>query len=161
MMRSQAGSKACHPTFGTRGETVRADTSDVAFRLLLSLGEVWEGIQRANIDPTKRGLHLTKEHLGGYTRYCAGAGAKPDLIVEWNESSRHLRVLRCEEWSGFEATISATVAYVREEARGRGILDVLDAVFVRACQDTRSVRRTIVHTASTPRQALAAVGRRA
>jgi len=128
---------------------------------LLSLGELWEGIQRADIDPTTRGLHLTKEHLGGYTRFCAGSGARPGLIVEWNESSRHLRVLRCEEWPGFEATISATVAHVREAARGRGILDVLDAVFVKACQDTRPVRRTIVHTSATPREALATAARRA
>ena len=137
---------------------MRADTSDVAFRLLLSLGELWEGMQRADIDPTKRGLHLTKEYLGGYTRYCAGTGARPCLIVEWNESSRHLRVLRCEDWPGFEAAISATVAYVREEARACGIIDALDSAFVKACQDTRPVRRTIVHAAGTPRprQALAA-----
>jgi len=140
---------------------LRADTTDVAFRLLLSLGELWEGMQRADIDPTKRGLHLTKEYLGGYTRYCAGTGAHPCLIVEWNESSRHLRILRSEEWPGFEATISATVAYVRQEARERGLIEVLDGAFVKACEDSRPARRTVVHTSMYPREALAAASRRA
>ena len=76
---------------------MRADTSDVAFRLLLALGEIWEGLERANIDPTCRGLHLTQEPLGGYTRYSAGPSSTPRLIVEWNESSRHLRVIRCND----------------------------------------------------------------
>ena len=122
---------------------MRADTSDVAFRLLLALGDLWEGLTRASIDPTSKGLHLTKEYLGGYTRYSAGAASNPRLVVEWNESSRHLRVLRCGEWPGFEATVSATVAHVRTEARARGISDVVDAAFVRACQEQLPCRRTV------------------
>src|SRR3970040_896275 len=53
-----------------RGFRVRADTSDVAFRLLLALGELWDGVQRAGVHPSGRGLHLNKEYLGGYTRIC-------------------------------------------------------------------------------------------
>jgi hypothetical protein len=125
----------------------------VAFRLFLALGDIWEALHRTNIDPTSRGLHLTKEYLGGYTRYSAGPGSHPRLIVEWNESSRHLRVLRCEEWPGFDATISATVANVRAEARSRGLIDMVDPAFVRACQDPAPVRRTFAPTAlSAPRQ---------
>ncbi|MCC7362958.1 MAG: hypothetical protein IT303_01180 [Dehalococcoidia bacterium] len=122
---------------------MRADTNDVAFRLLLSLGELWEGLQNANIDPTCKGLHLTKEYLGGYTRYSAGPSTRPRLVVEWNESSRHLRVLRCEEWAGVEATISGTVAYVRAEARLKGLIDVVDATFVGACGEQLPARRTV------------------
>jgi len=124
---------------------VHADTTDVAFRLLIALGELWEGLNRAGLDPARRGLHLTKEYLGGYTRFCAGPGSHPRLIVEWNESSRHLRVLRCEEWPGFEATVSATVGFIRHEARAKGILDIVDAAFMKACEEPTSPgRRTVV-----------------
>ncbi len=126
---------------------MRADTSDVAFRLLLALGEIWEGLERAEIDPTSRGLHMTQEFLGGYTRYSAGPASHPRLVVEWNESSRHLRVLRCSEWAGFEAMISATVAAVRAEARTKGLIEVVDRTFVRACQDPQPSRRTVVPAA--------------
>lgn len=127
---------------------MRADTSDVAFRLLLSLGDLWEGLQRANIDATTRGLHLTKEYLGGYARLSAGPGSHARVIVEWNESSRHLRVLRCEAWPGFEQTVSATVAHVRSVARECGLLDVVDAAFMKACQEQHlPTRRTVVGAA--------------
>jgi len=129
---------------------VRADTSDVAFRLLLALGDLWDGLHRASIDPTSRGLHLTAEYLGGYTRYCAGPASHPRLVVEWNESSRHLRVLRCAEWPGFEATISATVAHVRSEARTRGLIDVVDGAFVHACQEPLPARRTVAAGSAAP-----------
>jgi hypothetical protein len=61
-------------------------------------------------------------------------------------------VLRCEDWSGFEATISATVAHVRAEARTRGLIDVVDRAFVDACQDPLPTKRTVLSTAmvSTP-----------
>ena len=126
---------------------MRADTSDVAFRLLLALGDVWDGLLRSNIDPTVRGLHLSKEYFGGYTRYSAGCGAHARLVVELNESSRHLRILRCEEWPGFEATVSGTVAHVRAEARARGVIDRVDPVFIQACQEPAPMRRTVVPTA--------------
>jgi hypothetical protein len=129
---------------------LRADTSDVAFRLLLALGELWDGVQRAGVDPSSRGLHLTKEYLGGYTRICAGPGSHPRLIVEWNESSRHLRILRCEPWQGFEATISGTVAHIRAEARLRGLIEVVDAAFMKACQESAPVRRTVSPLATIP-----------
>lgn len=127
---------------------MRADTSDVAFRLLLALGELWEGLERAQIDPTCRGLHLTQQFLGGYTRYSAGPGSHPRLVVEWNESSRHLRVLRCAEWVGFDATISATVAAVRAEARARGLIDTVDRSFLKACQEPQPARRTVLPCAT-------------
>jgi len=114
---------------------VRAETSDVVFRLLLALGELWDGLQRANIDATRKGLHLSKQYLGGYVRISVGPGSRPRLAFEWNESTRHLRVLRAESWPGLEATLSATVAYVREQARLRGIAEAVDAVLVRACRE--------------------------
>lgn len=127
---------------------MRADTTDVAFRLLLALGELWEGLERAGIDPTCRGLHVNQEDLGGYTRYSAGPSSTPRLIVEWNESSRHLRVIRALDWPGIDATISATVASVRAESRNRGLLEVVDRVLVRACQDPLPSRRTVLSSAT-------------
>ncbi|GIW17293.1 MAG: hypothetical protein KatS3mg064_0450 [Tepidiforma sp.] len=136
---------------------MRADTSDVAFRLLLALGELWEGLHRAGIDPSARGLHITHEYLGGYTRYCAGPGSHPRLVVEWNESSRHLRVIRCEPWPGVEATISATVALVRAEARARGISDIVDRALVAACKEPlKPARKTVLPTAMQGNPAFAA-----
>lgn len=129
---------------------MRADTGDVAFRLLLALGELWDGLDKADIDPTCRGLHLSQEYLGGYTRYSAGPSCNPRLIVEWNESSRHLRVLRSQDWPGFEATVSATVAAVRTEARAKGIIDIVDRVLAKACQEPAPARRTVVQTAAAP-----------
>jgi hypothetical protein len=132
---------------------VRAETSNIAFRLLLALGDLWEGLQRAGIEPGTRGLHLVTEELGGYTRYSAGPAAHPRLVVEWNESSRHLRVVRCQEWPGFDAMISSTVAYVRSEARTRNLVDVVDAALTRACAEPAPSRRTVVTSsliASTP-----------
>ena len=124
---------------------MRAETNDVAFRLLLALGESWDALQRASIDPSSKGLCLTKEYLGGYTRFSAGPSTNPRLIVEWNESTRHLRVLRCHNWPSFEAVISSTVAYVRDEARACGIIDSVDAVFVYACQEpAQPARRTVL-----------------
>ncbi len=123
---------------------MRADTSDVAFRLLLSLSDLWEGIQRSGIDPSARGLHLTNDYLGGYKRVSAGCGSHPRLIVEWNESSRHLRVIRCDEWPGFDAVVSNTVGYVRQKARTCGLIDVVDSAFVHACEEPKPARRTVV-----------------
>lgn len=122
---------------------MRADTSDVAFRLLLALGEMWEGLQRAGIATGTHGLYLTNEYLGGYLRISAGPGSHARVVVEWNESSRHLRILRCEEWPGFEAAVSATVAHVRNQARERGLGDMVDPRLVRACQDQLPTRRTV------------------
>lgn len=127
---------------------MRADTGDVAFRLLLALGELWEGLGRAGIDPTCRGLHLNQEDLGGYTRYSAGPSSTPRIIVEWNESSRHLRVIRCSEWPGVDAAISATVAAVRTEARAHGLLETVDRVLVGACQEPLPSRRTVLSAAA-------------
>ena len=124
---------------------MRAETSDVAFRLLLALGESWDALQRASIDPSAKGLYLTKEYLGGYTRFSAGPSTNARLVVEWNESTRHLRVLRCFDWPGFEASVSNTVAFVREQARAHGIIESVDSVFVRACQEPSAPsRRTVL-----------------
>lgn len=128
---------------------MRADTNDVAFRLLLALGDLWEGLHGAQIDPTRKGLHLTKEYLGGYTRYSFGPAARSRLVVEWNESSRHLRVLRCDQWPGLDASISGTIAYVRTEARARGLIDIVDGAFMKACQDEQPARRTVLAAART------------
>lgn len=135
---------------------MRADTSDVAFRLLLALGELWDGLQRARIDPAVRGLYLTREYLGGYTRYSVGPSSTPRLIVEWNESSRHLRVIRCADWPGFDRLVSTTIGYVRDEAKQAGISDMVEQALVRACQDPAPVRRTVFSNASEP-----AIARRA
>ncbi len=129
---------------------MRADTTDVAFRLLLALGELWDGLQRASIDPTTRGLHLTRDYLGGYTRFSAGPSSHARLVVEWNATSRHLRVLRCADWPGFEQTISATVAHIRGEARTRGIGDEVDRSLVSACKDPEPCRRTVLASAMSP-----------
>lgn len=124
---------------------MRADTSDVVFRLLIALGELWDGLQRAEIDPSKKGLHMSCEYLGGYTRFSAGPAARARLVFEWNESSCHLRVLRQEEWPGFESAVSSTVAYVREEARTRGLSEVVDSALLKACQEpTQPARRTVL-----------------
>jgi hypothetical protein len=124
---------------------------------LLALGELWDGLQRARIDPTLRGLYVSKEFLGGYTRYSAGPSSTPRLVVEWNESSRHLRVLRCSEWPGFEKLISTTISYVREQSRGAGISDIVEKALVGACTDPMPARRTVLSTAMEP----VAVARRA
>jgi hypothetical protein len=130
---------------------VQADTSDVAFRLFLSLAQLWDGLERAGIDATKKGLHLTREDLGGYTRYSAGPGTHSRLIVEWNDSSRHLRVLRNDAWSGFESVLSASIAHVREQARLKGIIEAVDAAFMKACQEpVAPCRRTIVQLRPAP-----------
>src|SRR4051794_36417576 len=112
---------------------MQADQGTTAFRFLIALGELWDGLHRAGIDPKRNGVHLTKEYLGGYTRMSAGPGAHARLVFEWHESSQKIRVLRDETWHGFEASVSATVKHVREEARARGILDVVDQAFVKAC----------------------------
>lgn len=129
---------------------MRTDTSNVAFRLLLALGDLWEGLQKAGVDPGSRGLYLKTEHLGGYTRYSAGPAAHPRIVVEWNESSRHLRVLRCQDWPGFDALISTTVASVRSEARARSLSDVVDAALMRACKEPAPSRRTLVGPVAAP-----------
>lgn len=139
---------------------MRADHSDVAFRLLLALGELWDGLGRAGVDPSARGLHLTQEYLGGYTRFSVGPGSHARLVVEWNATTRHLRVLRQEPWPGAEATISGTVAYVRSEARARGIAEMVDRSLVTACQEpSQPARRTVLSTAVVSNQPVAALRR--
>lgn len=145
----------------TGATTVHAETSDVAFRLILAIGDLWDGLHRAGVDPGGRGLHVSREYLGGYTRYSAGPASHPRLVVEWNESSRHLRVLRCEAWTGVEALVSSTVAYVRAEARTKGLIDVVDAALRRACEEPLPTRRTVVHSAMAAAQPHAAALRRA
>jgi hypothetical protein len=129
---------------------MRADTDNVAFRLLLALGDLWEGLGRSDIDQSRKGLHLSVEYLGGYMRLCAGPGGTPRLVVEWNESSRHLRVLKSEQWVRFESTVSDTVAYIREEARAHGIQDAIDKKLMEACQEPAPVRRTVAASAREP-----------
>lgn len=141
---------------------MRADTSDVAFRLLIALGDLWEGLNRAGVDPTARGLHMTQEYLGGYTRFSAGPGSHARLVVEWNQTTSHLRVLRQEPWTNAEATISTTVAHVRTVARQVGIADMVDRALLQACQEpVKPARRTVLSTAvaATANQPVAALRR--
>lgn len=123
---------------------MQADVRHVAFRLFLSLSDLWDGLHRNSIDPTRKGIYLSREYLGGYVRVSAGPAGTQRLVIEWNETSRHLRVVRCDEWPSFESDLSATVAYVREKAREHGIVDMVDAAFVKACQEPEPARRTVV-----------------
>ncbi len=123
---------------------MRAETDDVAFRLLIALANVWDGVQRASIDTAQHGLHLTTNYLGGYVRISAGPSPTPKLIVEWNESNRHLRVIRCHSWPGFESTISQTISFVREEAKKKSILESIDWAFVDAVNEAAPSRRTVI-----------------
>ncbi|MGE3075888.1 MAG: hypothetical protein AB7N24_08380 [Dehalococcoidia bacterium] len=139
---------------------MRTDHSDVAFRLLLALGELWDGLGRAGVDPTAKGLHMTQEYLGGYTRFSAGPGSHARLVFEWNQTTRHLRVLRAEPWPGAEATISGTVAHVRSMARDCGIAESVDQALVAACQEpSQPSRRTVLSTAIAANQAVGALRR--
>ena len=139
---------------------MRADTSDVAFRLLLALGDLWDGLGRAGVDPTARGLHMTQEYLGGYTRFSAGPGSHARLVVEWNQTTRHLRVLRCEPWTNADATISTTVAHVRAESKVKGIADMVDRSLLTACQEpTQPSRKTVLSTAMAAAHPVAALRR--
>jgi hypothetical protein len=119
----------------------------------LALGDLWEGLQRTNIDPSVKGLHMSTEELGGYTRYSAGCGSHARLVVEWNETCRHLRVIRCDQWANFEATLSSTVAYVRKEALRRGLADTVDKALMRACEAPAApVKRTVLSMAMASNQ---------
>ena len=80
----------------------------------------------------------------GYVRICAGPSPTPKLIVEWNESTRHLRVIRCHSWPGFESTISQTISFVREEAKKKSILESIDWAFVDAVNEAAPARRTVI-----------------
>lgn len=148
------------PTSSAGSFFVRADTSDVAFRLLLALGELWDGLDRAGVEPTAKGLHVTQEYLGGYTRFSAGPGSHARLVVEWNGTTRHLRVLRCEPWANAEATISTTVAHVRTVARTLGLAETVDRALVAACgEPSQPCRRTVLSTAASVTQAVASARR--
>lgn len=139
---------------------MRADTSDVAFRLLLALGELWDGLGRAGVEPAAKGLHMSKEYLGGYTRFSAGPGSHARLVVEWNGTTRHLRVLRCEPWTNAEATISTTVAHVRSVARTVGLAEMVDRALVTACAEpNQPCRRTVLSTAMSATQTVTTVRR--
>jgi hypothetical protein len=83
------------------------------------------------------------------------------MVVEWNESSRHLRVLRCSEWPGFDQMVSATVAHVRMRAREIGIADVVDKAFLKACENPAPSKRTVLSAAMAAAQQQPAMGRRA
>lgn len=112
---------------------MRTEQVDVAYRLLVAVGELWDGLVRAGIDPAQKGIHLSREYLGGYIRISAGPSAHARLVAEWCESSQHFRVLRKEEWPGFESTLSATVKHIRDDARRLGLLDVVDSTLMKAC----------------------------
>jgi len=103
---------------------------------------------------------MTQEYLGGYTRFSAGPGSHARLVFEWNQTTRHLRVLRAEPWPGAEATISGTVAHVRSKARACGIADSVDHSLVAACQDpSQPSRRTVLSTAMAANQPVGALRR--
>lgn len=127
---------------------MRTEQVDVAYRLLVAVGELWDGLVRAGIDPAQKGIHVSREYLGGYIRISAGPSAHARLVAEWCESSQHFRVLRKEEWPGFESTLSATVKHIRDDARRLGLLDVVDSTLMKAC--------TVVEPAKSPARARAA-----
>jgi hypothetical protein len=103
---------------------------------------------------------MTQEYLGGYTRFSAGPGSHARLVVEWNQTTRHLRVLRSEPWPGAEATISGTVAHVRNEARACGIADSVDRSLVAACQEpSQPSRKTVLNSAVVAAHPAAALRR--
>ncbi len=112
---------------------MRAEQVDVAYRLLVAVGELWDGLVRSGIDPAQKGIHVSREYLGGYIRISAGPGAHARLVAEWCESSQHFRVLRKEDWPGFESTLSATVKHIREDAKRLGLLEEVDAALMKAC----------------------------
>lgn len=112
---------------------MRTEQVDVAYRLLVAVGELWDGLVRAGIDPAQKGIHVSREYLGGYIRISAGPSAHARLVAEWCESSQHFRVLRKEDWPGFESTLSATVKHIRDDARRHGLLDVVDSTLMKAC----------------------------
>ena len=111
---------------------MRTGQVDVAYRLLVAVGELWDGLVRSGIDPSQKGVHVSREYLGGYLRISAGPSSHPRLIAEWCESSQHFRVLRKEDWPGFESALSATVKHIREDAKRVGLSDVVDAALVKA-----------------------------
>ena len=113
---------------------MRATQPDVALRLLVALGDLWEGLLRAGIDPSRNGISVRREYLGGYVRISAGPGSHPRVVAEWCESSQHMRVLKREEWPGFEASLSATLRHVREDAKTRGLLDLVEQTLLKACE---------------------------
>lgn len=113
---------------------------DTAFRMLAALGELWDNLKGAGIDPGRRGVQLRAEYLGGYLRVSAGPGAHARVVLEWHEATGKIRVLRNDEWAGMSASVCATVKQLRDEARTRGLLDVVDRVIVKACSpETTSV----------------------
>lgn len=103
---------------------------------------------------------MTQEYLGGYTRFTVGPGSHARLVFEWNQTTRHLRVLRAEAWPGAEATVSGTVAHVRAKARACGIADSVDQALVAACQEpSKPSRRTVLSSAMVSNQPVAALRR--
>lgn len=130
---------------------MRAGQVDVAYRLLVAVGELWDGLVRAGIDPAQKGVHVSREYLGGYIRISAGPGAHARLVAEWCESSQHFRVLRKEDWPGFESSLSATVKHIREDAKRLGLLEVVDAALIAACdvpETAKPAARSRVATAA-------------
>lgn len=136
-----------------------ATADDTAYRMLAALGELWDSLKGAGIDPGRRGVQLRAEYLGGYLRVSAGPGAHARVVLEWHEASGKIRVLRADEWGGIATSVCATVKQVRDEARARGLLDMVDKVFLRACSpETTSV--SVRHSARES-QGVAVAARRA
>lgn len=114
-----------------------ANQGDVAYRLLMAVGELWDGLVRSGVDPSKKGLHVSREYLGGYVRISAGPGAHARIVAEWCESSQRMRILRREDWPGFESALTATVKHIREDARAHGLQDVVDRALLKACSPAK------------------------
>lgn len=110
--------------------------ADTAYRLLMAVGELWDGLVRSGVDPSKKGLHVSREYLGGYVRVSAGPGAHARIVAEWCESTQRMRVLRREDWPGFESALTATVKHIREDAKAHGLQDVVDRAIIKACAPT-------------------------
>ncbi len=114
----------------------------------MAVGELWDGLVRSGVDPSKKGLHVSREYLGGYVRVSAGPGAHARIVAEWCESTQRMRVLRREEWPGFESALTATVKHIREDAKAHGLQDVVDRAIIKACAPTPKPQPTMAATAA-------------
>ena len=103
---------------------MRAGQVDVAFRLLVAVGELWDGLVRAGIDPSQKGVHVTREYLGGYIRISAGPSSHPRLVAEWCESSQHFRILKRDDWN--EYTIRCEGKHIQLWVNGTQTVDYIE-----------------------------------
>jgi hypothetical protein len=108
---------------------VRAEQVDVAYRLLVAVGELWDGLVRAGLTRHRRASRLARIRAGTSDQRCQ---APTRVVAESVRTSQHFRVLR-RRLAGFESALSATVKHNRDDARRLGLLDVVDSTLMKAC----------------------------